>query len=237
MQHVTKRLPQSRFSLLANQSRAYFGRCRWHPNWKCVCVRGGGVFAFRGQKAQRSVYLAFGLLKRTNVLHDSSKPDGTKLTNGKWAFYCESLNEKWEIFYSPDLTLCDLYIFGPMKGELLKWPYNSDDEVKALVQECFLGIRQELFTEGLKNLCYASTKLLNKAVTMSKSSFRVKVWCTNEIVIKFIFFYQTVQLTSRLALALKAGPGRSRVWFQTLPNTHGTRACEIFGSEYPVLGR
>lgn len=93
------------------------------------------------------------------LIHDNATPHSAKVTK-------ELLQKfKWEVWehppYSPDLSPCDFHVFGPMKNELAKERYNSDEEVKYATNDWCLQTGREFFKQGISKLVQRYEKCRN----------------------------------------------------------------------------
>ena len=63
---------------------------------------------------------------------------------------------KWEQLdhapYSPDMSPCDFYVFGPLKKHLKGKRFNSDDELKDAVMDWVSSRPQEFWEQGILRL-------------------------------------------------------------------------------------
>jgi len=56
--------------------------------------------------------------------------------------------------YSPDLTLCDFFLFPNLKIWNERKKFSSNEEVIAAVDAYFKGLETSYFSEGIKKLEY-----------------------------------------------------------------------------------
>jgi hypothetical protein len=71
--------------------------------------------------------------------------------------------------YSPDLAPSDYHMFGPLKEEMGRKKFRSDEEVHRVVHEWPRTRPQEFFPEEFVHFLCAGGSLLNVRETMSKN--------------------------------------------------------------------
>ncbi len=84
------------------------------------------------------------------LLHDNARPHTARLTT-------ETLDELgWETLehppYSPDLSPCDYFLFGPLKEALGGHRFESNDDVEQFVREWLLSKPKNFYEKGIRKL-------------------------------------------------------------------------------------
>jgi len=99
--------------------------------------------AYRSKRRQKSV-------RRVVLLHDNARPHTANLTREKLA------KMHWETLehppYSPDLSPCDFFLFGPLKEELGGRRFATNEEVEAFVRDWLLTRPRSFYSDGMKKL-------------------------------------------------------------------------------------
>jgi histone-lysine N-methyltransferase SETMAR len=95
------------------------------------------------------------------LLHDNARPHTAALAQKKLAeLYWTALEHPP---YSPDLSLCDFFLFGPLK-EVLGWErFNSNQQVKQFVCNWLKTRPSSFYDTGMKNLPLRWQKCIHKA--------------------------------------------------------------------------
>ena len=64
--------------------------------------------------------------------------------------------------YSPDLSPCDYFLFGPMKDELRGKHFPNDEAVKKVVQDFLMHKTKTFFLQAIQKLVERWTKCIEK---------------------------------------------------------------------------
>jgi histone-lysine N-methyltransferase SETMAR len=93
------------------------------------------------------------------MLHDNARPHAAHATRDTLSHF------GWGVLdhshYSPDLSLCDYHVFGPLKKTLKGRRFNSDEEVCEAVEQWFIQQPVSFFAEGITKLVQHWDKCLN----------------------------------------------------------------------------
>ena len=65
--------------------------------------------------------------------HDNARPHVSRVTYAKLVKF--KYEQRDYPSYSPDMSSCDFYVFGPLKKHLKEQRFNSDDEFKDAVKD------------------------------------------------------------------------------------------------------
>jgi histone-lysine N-methyltransferase SETMAR len=94
------------------------------------------------------------------LLHDNARPHTAALTQKKLAELYWTAHEHPP--YSPDLSPCDFFLFGPLKEVLGGEQFSSNQQVKQFVCS-WLKTRPSFYDTGMKKLPIRWEKCIQKA--------------------------------------------------------------------------